>query len=104
FAEPYGHRAETHQIWNYWHVPELYTYLRTSPDKIRPAEALRLFHNALTTYAARQFALDAVSWPYLSLYVAGCRQGLHNDSANGRLGFVYSLTKAGRRSTGGETL
>lgn len=104
FAEPQIHRAETHQIWNYWHIPDLYTYLRTQPNKILPAEALRLFHNALTAYAADHFALDAVSWPFLSLYVGGCRQGLHNDSANGRLGFVYSLTKPGRRSTGGETL
>ena len=34
FAEPATHRAEIHQIWNYWFVPELYTYLRTSPEKV----------------------------------------------------------------------
>jgi len=45
-----------------------------------------------------------VTWPYLSLYVDGCRQGWHNDSRNGRFGFVYSLTRNERRTIGGETL
>src|SRR5262245_24135959 len=44
------------------------------------------------------------SWPNLSLYVPGCRQGWHNDSLNGRFGFVYSLTRDVRRTVGGETL
>jgi len=41
---------------------------------------------------------------YLSLYVDGCRQNQHNDSTNGRFGFVYSLTRNSRRTSGGETL
>jgi hypothetical protein len=45
-----------------------------------------------------------VTWPYLSLYVNGCRQNQHNDSLNGRFGFVFSLTKDERKTTGGETL
>jgi hypothetical protein len=45
-----------------------------------------------------------VSWPYLSLYVSGCRQGLHNDARNGCFAFVYSLTRDQRRTVGGETL
>jgi len=32
FAKPEEHRAETHQVWNYWFVPESYTYLRTAPE------------------------------------------------------------------------
>jgi hypothetical protein len=46
-----------------------------------------------------------VTWPYLSLYVAGCQQGLHNDAKNGRFGYVYSLTRWDERNfLGGETL
>src|SRR5215217_9793771 len=26
FAEPHTHTPETHQCWNYWYVPDLYTY------------------------------------------------------------------------------
>ena len=45
-----------------------------------------------------------VTWPSLGLYVAGCRQGLHNEARNGRFAFVYSLTRDQRRTIGGETL
>jgi hypothetical protein len=48
--------------------------------------------------------MGSVTWPYLSLYVSGCRQGLHNDATNGRFAFVYSLTRDQRRTIGGETL
>ena len=34
FAKPEGHRPETHQVWNYWFVPDSYTYLRTAPEKV----------------------------------------------------------------------
>ena len=45
-----------------------------------------------------------VTWPFLSLYVDGCEQKLHNDSTNGRFGFVYSLTWDERKTMGGETI
>jgi hypothetical protein len=39
------------------------------------------------------------------LYVDGCGQTIHNDAANGQMGFVYSLTKWEERNfLGGETL
>lgn len=105
FAEPAKHRAETHQVWNYWHVPGLYTYLRTVPEKVLPREPLNRFMARLRAVALFRFGLSAVTWPYLSLYVAGCQQGLHNDATNGRLGYVYSLTRWDERKfQGGETL
>ena len=36
FADPYKQNAE-HQVWNYWYVPEMYTFLRTSADKVMGA-------------------------------------------------------------------
>ncbi len=104
FANPGGHHADTHQVWNYWFVPELYTYLRTTPEKVIARERSVAFHDALREWSFNHLGMAEVTWPYLSLYIGGCRQGWHNDSRNGRFGFVYSLTRNERRTTGGETL
>lgn len=104
FANPEEHRPETHQVWNYWFVPDSYTYLRTRPEKIIARERVEAFHNELREWAIVTLGMATVTWPYLSLYVDGCRQGWHNDSVNGRFGFVYSLTRDDRRTIGGETL
>jgi len=104
FANPHLHRAETHQIWNYWFVPELYTYLRASPEKVIGHDRVTAFHSALRNWSTATLGMANVTWPYLSLYVGGCRQGWHNDSLNGRFGFVYSLTRDLRHTIGGETL
>jgi hypothetical protein len=104
FSNPQDHRPETHQVWNYWFVPESYTYLRTSPDKVIARSRVEAFHDALRRWAIVNLGMANITWPYLSLYVGGCRQGWHNDSTNGRFGFVYSLTRDERRTVGGETL
>ena len=104
FADPHRHGSDTHQVWNYWYVPGLYTYLRTWPERIVPRALVDGFHDALTGWAARRLGMSDVSRPVLSLYVDGCGQGLHNDSANGRFGYVYSLTRDDRSTTGGQTL
>ncbi|MEA3038180.1 MAG: hypothetical protein QOE79_693 [Sphingomonadales bacterium] len=104
FAQPHAHRPETHQIWNYWFVPDLYTYLRTAPEKVLSRELVQSFHERLSRWALERLGLTCVTWPNLSLYVDGCVQHLHNDSTNGRFGFVYSLTLDNRRSVGGETI
>jgi hypothetical protein len=104
FARPHGHKPDTHQVWNYWYVPELYTYLRTDPAKVIPRPLVQRFHERLSLWAMETLGLGLVTWPNLSLYVDGCVQHLHNDSTNGRFGFVYSLTRDERRSIGGETL
>ena len=104
FAAPHAHEAATHQIWNYWFVPELYTYLRTAPERVIARERLEGFMRALQTWSLTTLGMAQVTRPYLSLYVAGCRQGWHNDADNGRFAFVYSLTSDTRRSSGGETL
>jgi len=104
FAEPEQHRAETHQVWNYWFVPDSYTYLRTAPEKVIDRPRIDAFHKALRDWSIATLGLAKVTWPYLSLYVSGCRQNWHNDSVNGRFGFVYSLTRDERRTIGGDTL
>jgi Rps23 Pro-64 3,4-dihydroxylase Tpa1-like proline 4-hydroxylase len=104
FANPEKHNPEMHQVWNYWFIPDSYTYLRTNPEKIIARERVEAFHDELRDWAVATLGMATVTWPYLSLYVGGCRQGWHNDSINGRFGFVYSLTREQRRTIGGETL
>lgn len=104
FSNPNAHRGETHQIWNYWFVPGLYTYLRTRADRVIDQEHVRSFILALREWSVENLGLGSVTLPNLSLYVSGCRQGWHNDSTNGRFAFVYSLTRDDRATSGGETL
>lgn len=104
FSNPDQHSPSVHQVWNYWHVPASYTYLRTTPEKVIAREKVERFVERLRTWTAQNLGFAGVTWPYLSLYVPGCVQGLHNDSTNGRLGFVYSLTPNTRQTIGGETI
>jgi len=101
----YGsHQPKTHQVWNYWFVPGRYTYLRTTPEKLIRPDRVENFMQVLRRWSADALGLREVTWPYLSLYVSGCRQNLHNDAENGQFAFVYSLTRDKRMTTGGETL
>jgi len=105
FAQPEKHSPDRHHVWNYWYVPELYTYLRAQPGRLFSKDLLDRFIAHLTRFARETYGFTRVYHPYLSLYVAGCRQGLHNDAKNGRLGYVYSLTRWDERNfQGGETL
>ena len=65
---------------------------------------LERFHQALSAWALETLGLGYVTYPYLSLYVNGCQQSLHNDAGNGRFGYVYSLTLDERDTRGGETI
>ena len=104
FAQPHRHTPAIHQLWNYWYVPGLYTYLRTQPEKIFPMQIVKSLLARIADWGRKSLGMDNVGWPYLSMYVNGCRQGLHNDAGNGRFGWVYSLTNDHRRTSGGETL
>ncbi|HEX8654178.1 MAG TPA: hypothetical protein VF693_03015 [Allosphingosinicella sp.] len=104
FAEPYKQGTDAFQVWNYWYVPNLYTYFRTFPHKVIPRPLVERFQAALTAWAWNFLGIGRVSSPLLSLYIPGCSQAFHNDSRNGRFGFVYSLTRDERQTRGGETL
>jgi len=85
-------------------VPNLYTYLRTSPEKVIRREYVEQFMRSLEIWSGKNLGMNRVGYPYLSLYVDGCRQALHNDAKNGRFAFVYSLTRNERKTIGGETI
>ncbi len=104
FTNPHSHSSQ-HQVWNYWFVPELYMYLRTNPGKILTDALVDRFVQRLNAWAMATLGLSSRSNPWLSLYVNGCGQGLHNDSLNGQMGFVFSITKWDERNfIGGETI
>ncbi len=103
FADPGAHGSDQ-QLWNYWYVPDSYTYLRTSPEKVIARDKVEGFVQGLSRWAAVNLGFAKVTWPFLSLYIPGCSQVLHNDSTNGRMGFVYSLTRNERKTIGGETI
>ena len=104
FASPHEHRAESHQVWNYWYVPGMYTYLRTRPDKVIRPDRLEAFMRQLRQWSVLTLGLGGITLPHLSLYVNGCRQNVHNDAKNGCFAFVFSLTKNTRKTSGGETI
>jgi hypothetical protein len=105
FADPHQKRGPSQQVWDYWYVPGLYTYLRTDPTRVLPAGLVDSFVSTLRDWTTKRLGMSRISPPWLSLYVDGCGQDLHNDSGNGRWGFVYSLTEWDeRRFAGGETL
>jgi hypothetical protein len=97
FGTPGSRRAETHQVWNYWFVPNLYTYLRTSPDKVIRREYVEQFMRSLENWSCKSLGMNRVGYPYLSLYVSGCRQALHNDAKNGRFANITTTSLPGTR-------
>jgi hypothetical protein len=104
FLNPHTHTAR-HDVWDYWYVPETYTYLKTNPAKVVPEPLLARFLQRLNGWAIATLGVSTRLNPYLSLYVNGCRQAIHNDSTAGQLGYVYSITKWDERNfLGGETL
>ncbi len=105
FGSPQTQHLETHAVWNYWYSPPLYTYLRADPAKVLGSELVDRFVAELRAWSSAQLGLAEVMTPILSTFVAGCVQGLHNDSENGTFAYVYSLTEWDRRMfLGGETL
>ncbi len=104
FADPYQHGPER-QVWNFWYVPGSYTYLRTDPNRVLGQPLVDQFMQQLREFATTQLGMDDVTRPWLSLYVDSFGQAIHNDSRNGSIGYVYSLTRWDERKfTGGETM
>ena len=92
-------------VWDYWHVPDQYTLLRTpAADFFGDAEWPAL-EGALLQYAERELGCSAMTPVWLSCYVDGCGQELHADVPHGPWAFVYSLTEwdVDRAFVGGET-
>lgn len=104
YADPRGTRADRF-VWDWWHVPDQYTHLRTPAWRYFPRALYERFHRRLVAWGRATLGCHDISPPWLSLYVDGCGQELHGDLPHGPFAFVFSLTRwRGRAFRGGETL
>jgi len=92
-------------VWDYWHVPDQYTLMRTPAYHYFPQKMYMDFHKSLVMWGRHNLGCWDISPPWLSYYINGCKQELHSDVPHGPWAFVYSLTPwKNRRFSGGETL
>lgn len=98
------HSSPERFVWDYWHVPNEYTVLRTPAYHYFPKTAYEKFHRYLVRFGREHLGCHDISPPWLSCYIEGCRQEKHQDLPHGPLAFVFSLTNWKQRAfTGGET-
>lgn len=104
FANPRETRSERF-VWDYWHVPDQYTLMRTPAYHYFPEKMYMHFHKSLVHWGRRTLGCWDVSPPWLSYYIDGCKQDLHSDVPHGPWAYVFSLTPWKNRCfSGGETL
>jgi hypothetical protein len=99
-------RGDAHRfVWDWWHVPGEYTYLRTPAWLYFPRPLYQRFHQRLVWWGRRVLGCHDISPPWLSAYVEGCEQTAHVDAPHGPWAFVFSLTRwGGHRWSGGRTV
>ncbi len=102
FAEPKVTSANRF-VWDYWHVPQQYTLLRTPADSFFPATMYKKFLSHLGEWAWKNLGCSAISSPWLSYYISDCEQKWHSDVPHGPWAFVYSLSPDRLEFSGGET-
>lgn len=92
-------------VWDYWHVPDQYTLVRTPAYHYFPQKMYMEFHKSLVMWGRRTLGCWDISPPWMSYYVDGCKQEFHSDVPHGPWAYVYSLTPwKNRNFSGGETL
>jgi hypothetical protein len=90
--------------WDYWHVENQYTLLRTPAEDYFGREAYVELEEALLKYAREELGCSGITPVWMSAYVHSMRQELHADVPHGPWAFVLSLTDwDNRKFSGGET-
>lgn len=107
FDRQFSDPARVHSsrfVWDYWHMPEQYTHLRTPAFHYFPPTLYRRWHEQLVNWGRDVLGCHDISPPWLSCYVDGCSQEIHADHPHGPWAFVFSLTNWSRKDfRGGET-
>lgn len=104
FANPHRSSADRF-VWDYWHIEDEYTFVRTPAFHYFPQTLYRRFHTHLVNWGRANLGCHDISPTWLSYYAEGCQQHLHRDEPHGPLAFVLSLTPwTKRKFTGGETI
>ncbi|MGI8429748.1 MAG: hypothetical protein ACR2OB_10690 [Solirubrobacteraceae bacterium] len=99
---PYDERSF---VWDYWHVPDQYTYFRTFGERYFPDPLSAALMARLRAWGTEVLGCGSVTAPWLSYYIDGCVQELHCDVPHGPWAYVLSLTDWEHRGfSGGETL
>ncbi len=101
FRDPKETRSDRF-VWDYWHVPDQYTFVRTPAYHYFPKSIYQKFHKFLLEWGRRNLGCRDLSPPWLSYYVDGCYQDLHSDVPHGPWAYVFSLSM-GKAYRGGET-
>lgn len=91
-------------VWDFWHVPDQYTLVRTPADHFFPAKPYQAFLRDLGHWARENLGCTAITPPWLSYYIEGCEQKFHADVPHGPWAFVFSLSPKKRLFQGGETM
>jgi hypothetical protein len=104
FSDPRSTRPDRF-CWDYWHIPDQYTALRTPAYHFFDPKVYDAFHQRLVWWGRQNLGCHDVSPPWMSCYIDGCKQNLHGDLPHGPWAFVFSLTPwTKRKFEGGETL
>lgn len=105
FGSPLAEPAPRERfVWDFWHVPEIFTYVRTRAESFFPPALYQSLVQRLAGWSTEHLGLTGLTAPWLSYYINGCRQELHRDTGNGVISYVFSLTPWERRTfRGGET-
>lgn len=91
-------------VWDYWHVPQQYSLLRTPAYLYFPKALYMKWHHAMVQWGRKNLGCWDIVPPWLSCYIEGCSQNLHADVPHGPWAFVHSLTRPEALRSGGETL
>jgi hypothetical protein len=92
-------------VWDFWHVPNQYTALRTPAWEYFSPKVYEAFHRRLVAWGRHTLGCHDISPPWMSCYTEGCNQRLHGDLPHGPWAFVFSLTRwRNRVFRGGETI
>lgn len=103
FANPLRAHAKRF-VWDYWHIPEQYSFLRTPAFEYFTPPVYEAWHRQLVKFGRENLGCHDISPPWLSCYLSENFQAPHVDLPHGPIAFVFSLTRwQGRRFRGGET-
>jgi hypothetical protein len=104
FANPYDQPPATHDIWKYWFVPGAYVHLKTDPARVIDPERVEAFKAAAKAGLLAHVGTGTITVPHLNYFFPGSFLDWHTDSGKGSFALIYSLTRADRRTVGGNTL
>lgn len=91
-------------VWDYWYLDNKYVHFRTPALQYFPKKLIENFNEHLIQWGQKNLGCNAITAPWLSYYIDGCKQELHGDIPHGPWAYVYSLTLDTSKFLGGDTI